>query len=241
MTGRDSDKSRRVRDQLAAEAQTAGGEIAALHTADFAVLKEVRRMAEEIRETHPDLQVLVNNAGIQTRRRTMTPEGLEMVFTVNHLAPFLLTNLLLPVLQNNQPARIVNVSSMVHEHASLNLEDPQLTRGWEAYRAYSQSKLANVLFTRELAERLEGTGVTVNALHPGVISTKLLHTMFSGGASPEKGARTSVYLAESPEVEGVTGRYFRDRRPARSPALEGDGGEALRLWELSERLTGLAD
>ena len=202
----------------------------------------------EFLDRHDRLHVLVNNAGLMLRRRTLTEDGLEMTFAVNHLAYFLLTNLLLDVIRISAPARIVNVSSMAHMTGSINFDDLQSEKSYSSMGAYRQSKLANILFTYELARRLEGTGVTVNSLHPGVIATNLARDMprvidlalKSFFTSSEKGADTSVYLASSPEVEGVTGKYFIARKEARSNEQSYNEEVARRLWDVSARLTGLA-
>jgi NAD(P)-dependent dehydrogenase (short-subunit alcohol dehydrogenase family) len=181
----------------------------------------------------------VNNAGIVTKKRQESRDGLELTFAVNHLAPFLLTSLLLERLAASAPARIVNVSSSVHSGARLDFDDLQMKRRFQGFEAYCRSKLANMLFTTALARRLAGTGVTVNGLHPGVISTKLLHANFSGGSPVEEGALTPVHLALSPEVEGVTGRYFAAGREAPASPLVGDEALQERLWLESARLVGL--
>jgi NAD(P)-dependent dehydrogenase (short-subunit alcohol dehydrogenase family) len=219
--------------------------------ADLASQASVSDAAAEIRRLHPRLHVLVNNAGLFTRRRELTVDGIELQFAVNHLAYFLLTNLLLESLRAGAPARIVNVSSGAHAGATLNFNDLQGEHRYGGSRAYSQSKLANILFTYELARRLQGTGVTANCLHPGVIGTKLLADYmgvpFAGGAvartfgaSPYEGSETIIYLASSPEVEGVTGRYFERKRPTRSSQDSYDEAAARRLWAISETLTGLS-
>ena len=206
--------------------------------ADFASLEAVRGMAGEVRTRFPDLDVLVNNAGLYMKSRHLSHDGHEMTFAVNHLAPFLLTNLLLDLLRRNTPARIVNVSSVAHMRARPDLDDLRADRRFDDYNAYAVSKLANVLFTYELAERLRGTGVTANVLHPGVIPTKLLRTGFGGmsGLTLREGAATSVYLAASPEVEGVSGRYFTACREASSSALSRDPELRRELWRISEIL-----
>lgn len=215
--------------------------------ADFASLAEVRRLAAEVRSTHPALHVLVNNAGVMLRKRSVTRDGFETTFAVNHLAPFLLTNLLLDLLKAGAPARIVNVASEAHRSGALGFDDLQSERGFDGYRVYGTSKLANVLFTSELARRLDGTGVTVNALHPGVVATGIVRdfpALVRGGwglftMSAGKGARTSLYLATSPEVEGMTGKYFDECAEVRPSRAACDEAAARKLWEVSERLTGL--
>lgn len=219
---------------------------------DLSVQAEVRRLAEEIARTHDRLDVLVNNAGMVATRRQETADGFELTWAVNHLAPFLLTNLLTDLLVASAPARVVTVASDAHEGARLDLDDLQYTRRrYRTMAVYGQSKLANILFTVELARRLEGTGVTANCLHPGVVGSDFgsrTGGLFSFGwrilrpfvLSPERGARTSIYLATSPEVARVTGRYFvRGRARDPSPAAR-DAEMASRLWEVSERMTGLA-
>jgi retinol dehydrogenase 14 len=223
----------------------------AVVSADLASQASIREAAAELRRLYPHLHVLVNNAGLITRRRELTTDGLELQFAVNHLAYFLLTNLLLDQLKAGAPSRIINVSSGAHSGARLDFDDLQGERGYDGSRAYSRTKLANILFTYELARRLQGTGVTANCLHPGVIGTQLLADYMgipiagralarTFGASPEKGAETSIYLATSPDVETVTGKYFEAQRERRSSRESYDEAAARRLWEVSEQLTGLS-
>jgi retinol dehydrogenase-14 len=219
--------------------------------ADLSSQTSIRHAAEELRRRYPALHVLINNAGIITRKREVTIDGIEMQFAVNHLAYFLLTQLLLGSLRAGVPSRVINVSSGAHVGATLDFEDLQGERSYRANRAYGQSKLANILFTHELARRLNGTGITANCLHPGVVGTKLLADYMGApagagalartfGATPERGAATSIYLASSVEVEGVTGQYFEDKRARRSSRESYDEAAARRLWAISERLTGLS-
>ena len=206
---------------------------------DFGSLAEVRAMAEQILRTGPRLDVLINNAGIAVRRRRTTMDGCESTFAVNHLAPFLLTNLLLDRLRESAPARIVNVSSGVHTSGRIDFDDLQMERGFDGWQAYCNSKLANALFTGELARRLDPSEVTANFLHPGVIDTKLLHVNFGGGSPVADGARTPVHLALADEVADVTGAYFVNRRRARASSASGDRRLAAELWRVSAALTGL--
>lgn len=222
---------------------------------DFASQRSIRKLAEDFKARWDKLHVLVNNAGVSPARRTVTEDGLETTFAVNHLGYFLLTNLLLDVLKASAPSRIVNVSSAAHKQGRIDFDDLQGEKGWSMFRAYSTSKLANILFTVELARRLEGTGVTANSLHPGVIPgtslardmpkalVKVLETIakiFFFWTSPEQGARTSIYLASSPDVAGVTGKYFVKSAEARSSKASVDAEAAARLWKVSEELTKLA-
>lgn len=222
-----------------------------LLVADFASLASVRRAAAEFSAQYDRLHVLVNNAGLYMSDRLLSQDGYEMTIAVNHLAPFLLTNLLLDRLKAAAPARVVNVSSGAHLGARIDLGDLQLARRFDGFRAYANSKLANVLFTYELARRLEGAGVTATCLHPGFVASNFASSV--GGPagwffrlakpfarSPEQGARTSVYLASSPEVEGVTGKYFVDERPQQSSSASNDTTLQRRLWEESARLVGLS-
>ncbi|MGB0387481.1 MAG: SDR family oxidoreductase [Ardenticatenaceae bacterium] len=217
---------------------------------DFSVQGQIREFAQAFQARYSRLDVLVNNAGAVFRKREVSADGLEMTFAVNHLGYFLLTNLLLDTLKASAPARIVNVSSGAHEGGKMNWDDLQLQNGYNIWAAYSQSKLANVLFTYELAKRLEGTGVTVNALHPGFVSTNLganngwiarllMPLIMRFGISTEKGAQTSIYLASSPEVEGVTGQYFAKQKPKPTSDASHEAGAAARLWQISEQLTAL--
>ena len=208
--------------------------------ADFAALAEVRALAERILCTCPRLDVLINNAGIAVRRRGTSADGYESTLAVNHLAPFLLTNLLLDRLRASAPARIVNVSSGVHGSGHIDFADLQMKRGFDGWQAYCNSKLANALFTCELARRLDARDVSANFLHPGVIDTKLLHVNFGGGSPVAAGARTPVHLALAPELAGVTGTYFVNQRRARASSAAGDRRLAAELWDVSAQLTGLA-
>jgi NAD(P)-dependent dehydrogenase (short-subunit alcohol dehydrogenase family) len=227
--------------------KTSGSTKVELLICDLSSQKQIRNLASEFGKRRDRLDVLVNNAGLMRRRRYLTEDGIESTFAVNHLAYFLLTNLLLDTLKRSAPARIVNVASVAHMNGSINFDDLQGEKLYSSMVAYRQSKLANILFTYELSRRLEGTGVTVNCLHPGVIATGIAREMpkvvdwilrlfFT---SPEKGASTSIFLAGSPEVEGVTGKYFIDCLEARSNRESYDRETALRLWEVSARLTGL--
>ena len=217
--------------------------------ADLSSLQQVRDLAAEFKSRYSRLDVLVNNAGAIMLGRQVSVDGIELTFALNHLNYFLLTNLLLDLLVASAPARIVNVSSSSHRRGSMNFNDLQLEQRYGGMRAYSQSKLANVMFTYELARRLEGTGVTANALHPGLVATNFLANngrmgrflcFFMGlrGISQAKGALTSLYLGTSDEVEGVSGRYFVKQRENRSSRASYDETAASRLWQISEELTG---
>ena len=208
---------------------------------DLADLSQVAEASERVKAEHPDTEVLICNAGVMSRLRKESRDGYELTFAVNHLAHFLLVTRLTDLLKRNAPARIVVVSSMVHEGASVDLDNLQMAGNYDGMRAYGQSKRANVLFVRELALRLEGTGVTANALHPGVIGTKLLHEYFSGGASVSEGAKTSVYVATSQEIGAVSGRYFSNLRRTPSSALtEKEREKSEKLWNISEELVEAA-
>jgi NAD(P)-dependent dehydrogenase (short-subunit alcohol dehydrogenase family) len=239
-------------DKVAGEISRRSAAMPDVVAADLSSQTEIRRAAAEIRERHPAVHVLINNAGVFTRRRQLTVDGLEQQFAINHLAYFLFTNLLLDGLRAGAPSRIINVSSGAHSGSHLDFADLQGERSYDGNRAYSQSKLANILFTYELARRLRGTGVTANCLHPGVIATRLLADYMgvpaagdalarTFGAKPEKGAETIVYLASSQEVEGVTGKYFVNKRPVTSSRESNDEAAARRLWDVSERLTGISN
>jgi len=205
--------------------------------ADLSQMAQVVELARQAHAHAPVLDVLVHNAGVYERERRLTGDGFEMTMAVNHFAPFLLTHHLLPDITAAPAGRIVVVSSMTHQGAQLDVNDLTFSRHFDGYGAYSTSKLANVLFTRALARRLVGTPVTVNALHPGVIDTKLLRAAFSArGASVEQGARTSVYLSTSDEVDGLTGGYFVTCRETQPSKLAQDEGLQASLWSASERL-----
>jgi NAD(P)-dependent dehydrogenase (short-subunit alcohol dehydrogenase family) len=245
IVARNADKGRAA----LAEVQSAAGEVGAeLIVADLSSQQQVRRAADEYKAKHDRLDVLVNNAGVFVPERHVTADGLEETFALNHLGYFLLTQELLPVLKASGPSRIVNVASEAHRGARMQWEDLQYERRpYKGMRAYGQSKLDNILFTYELARRLEGTKVTANCLHPGVIASGFGQTY--GGAfsvllklgrpfllTTEEGARTSIYLASSPEVEGVTGKYFSKCRPVRSNAVSYDEPSQRKLWAISEEL-----
>jgi len=221
--------------------------------ADFASLAQVRDLARQVAASVPCLDVLINNAGCGNLSRSVTVDGYETTFAVNHLAPFLLTNLLLDKLKGAAPARIVNVASRAHRGQEIDFDDLMSVRNYRVMRTYGRSKLANILFTRTLAKRLAGSNVTANCLHPGLIATGIGQTnalarlvwrlvvRVRGGIPVEEGARTSVYLATSPEVEGLSGGYYVKCRLAelqtRAEAVSDAVGE--RLWRVSEELVGL--
>lgn len=241
--------------------ESAAGEISAAtgngsvewFLADLSSQASIYSLAENFRSPHERLDVLVNNAGGFFVEYGETEDGIERTFALNHLNYFLLTNLLLEELKTAAPARIVNVASGAHKGAEINLDDPNLKGNYSGWRAYGQSKLANIMFTYELDRRLEDAGVSANALHPGTVATNIgsnneawyarpalaLFRLFA--TKPEKGARTSIYLASSPEVKNVSGEYFANRRPIESSEASRDEVAAGKLWSLSESLTGLSE
>jgi NAD(P)-dependent dehydrogenase (short-subunit alcohol dehydrogenase family) len=210
--------------------------------ADFSSLNAIRKMVVDLEQKYDRLDVLINNAGVFMKSRELSHDGYEMTFAVNHLAHFFLTHLCLPLLKASPSARVITVSSIAHMRATLDFENLQGEKKFDGYDAYSRSKLANVLFAVELAERMKGSKLTSNALHPGVITTKLLEAGFAmKGASLEEGAETSVYLASSPEVEGVTGKYFVKKRPQPYHPIVDNADLRKRFWEHSCRLVGISE
>jgi NAD(P)-dependent dehydrogenase (short-subunit alcohol dehydrogenase family) len=219
-------------------------------TADLSSQDSVRELAHDFKGRYKRLHVLINNAGIFLPRRIQTVDGLETTFATNHLGHFLLTNLLLDVLKANAPSRVINITSSAHRGTEMNFDDLQAEKKYSGYHAYSQSKLANVLLTYQLAKRLEGTGVTVNCLHPGVVRTGfgkdvtgLMSILVRIGSpfmmSPEKSARAAIYLATSPELEGVTGKHFSIGKEEKSSTESYDAASAERLWRVSAELVKL--
>lgn len=227
-----------------------GNSSVSLLLADLSSQAEVRQLAADFQAQYPALHVFINNAAIIPQRRMVTVDGIELQLAVNHLAPFLLTNLLLDLLKASAPARIINMSSEVHRWATINFDDLHAKYSYHPSDVYSQTKLANLLFTYQLARRLQGTGVSVNCLHPGVIATNLLSdymgkprtydsTRHDMGSTPETGARQSLYLATSAEVEGVSGHYFVKQRAVSSSNASYDQKLGRELWQVSEELTEL--
>lgn len=235
--GRDSRKLTATAEEI--RELDAGKEVE-IFLADFSSLDQVRRLGKEIRRAHDRLDVLINNAGVLENRPKKSEDGYEMTFAVNHLAPFALTSFLVDALKKGAPSRIVNVSSMMHSHF-IDFENLQGEKGFDGYEAYGLSKLSNILFTYELAEKLKGTGVTVNCLHPGVINTKLSRAGMGGGggASGSQGSRTCMYVATDKDLAGVTGRYFMNMRETRSADITYDPEIRKKLWRISESLTGI--
>ncbi len=206
-------------------------------TADFSSLAQVKQMADEILANYSRLDVLINNAGVFLLDRELTVDGLEMNFQVNYLSPFLLTNLLLPLLKRSAPARIVSVSSALHSKTILDFENLQGQKKFDGIQAYALSKLGNIYMTLELAEKLAGSGVTANCLHPGGVDTKMLRTaMKMTGISVEEGAAPSVYLASSPDVANITGKYFYHQEIGRFSEIASDVNARKKLWQISESL-----
>jgi NAD(P)-dependent dehydrogenase (short-subunit alcohol dehydrogenase family) len=230
-----------------------GNQAVDMLVADLSSQAAVRQLAADFRARYSQLHVLINNAGIAPTRRSVTADGIEGIFAVNYLAPYLLTNLLLDELKASAPARVVNVAGDFHRKATIRFDDLMSEQDYSGAAANNQAKLALILFTYELARRLEGTGVTANCLHPGPTATdaplhdpdlsalsramyRIVRVFFQ---SPAKGAETSLYLASSPEVDRVTGKYFIKKRVVDSSPESYDAGIALRLWDLSAQLTGL--
>jgi NAD(P)-dependent dehydrogenase (short-subunit alcohol dehydrogenase family) len=252
ITSRDRTRGRAALDEVRTRGESDAVELMDLDLADFA---SIRRFADDYLAGHDRLDVLVNNAGLVLTQRSETVDGFETTFGVNHLGHFLLTQLLLDRIRASAPARVVVVSSHAHKSArkGLDFDDLQSENGYSGFRVYGRTKLANIYFARELGRRLEGTGVTVNALHPGFVASRFGRDGDSGrmgnvamvmgrpfAISPEKGARTSIYLATSPEVADVTGGYFYKCRPSTPTKVARDDEAARRLWAVSEELVATA-
>lgn len=227
--------------------ESTGNRSVEVEIADLASQQQIRALAGRLLATHPSIHVLANNAGLTLADRRLTEDGIEETFAVNHLAPFLLTNLLLDRLKASAPARVVTVASDAHHGATIPFDDLNAEAGYSGWRAYGWTKLANILFTAELARRLEGTGVAATCLHPGVVATGFgregpwfvrTFQKVSGRflLDPGRGADTLVWLATSPEVEGASGGYFVKRKPVEPSRAARDPAAARRLWEVSERL-----
>lgn len=247
VVGRNPEKTKAALEEIRRES---GGQAVFSLIADLASLAQVRTLAAEFRRDYRQLDVLVNNAGTVFMSRQESEDGFEKTFAVNHLSHFLLTDLLLDLLQAGGSGRVVTTSSGSHFNGKIHFEDINLTRRYFVMNAYAHSKLANVMFTYELARRLEGSGVTANCLHPGMVNTnigrdgnfimRLIQPLiFSRGISVEAGAETLVYLASSPEVDGVTGKYYYKKKAVKTLETSYDEAAQQRLWALSEEMTGL--
>ena len=232
-------------------AEKTGNNKVELFIADLSSFGEVRRLAQEVRAKHPTVDILINNAGGVFGSRILTKDGIELTFALNHLSYFLLTNLLLEPLKSAPRGRIINVSSQAHQIGSMAFDDLGQEKKYNAMRAYAQSKLANILFTYELARRLKGTNVTANTLHPGTVRSNFGRELSGIGGfffrnfgvfmrSPEKAAETVTWLALAQEPGGINGKYFLDKKEIRSSKISYDVGVARRLWEVSEKMTGIA-
>ena len=245
MVARDQQKGESAMSEIR---KATGNDSIDLLLADLSSLQSVRELAQRFQAKYPRLHVLINNAGLFNQRRHVTPDGYEATFTINYLAPFLLTNLLLDELKSSAPSRIVNVSSVGHYNGHIDFEDLNMEKNYGGWRAYQQSKLALVLFTRELAKKLQGTGVTVNSVHPGTVATNIwsrpmgplgfimsVPKLFM--TSPKKGAETVVYLASSPEAVKTSGEYWDKLKVKKSSEESYNEEVAKRLWEVSAKLT----
>ncbi len=250
LIARNREKAQRVAAEIASETDNSDIDIL---LADLSSLVSIRRVAEEFLDSGRPLHILLNNAGVVMLGREESADGFEMTFAVNHLAYFSLTNLLLPRLIESAPARIVSVASGAHAYSGgrLDFDDLQSSKRYLSMKVYAKSKLANILFNRELARRLEGTGVTANCLHPGFVGSNLavnngvmakllMRALRPLARSNEKGAETAIHLCTSPEVEGVSGQYFYDKKPMWPKSYAQNDEDAKRLWELSEEMTGAA-
>ena len=228
----------RAKDAAGDIAEAAGSKDVGTAVGDFSSMKEARAMGAAIAKSHPRLDVLVNNAGVFAKNRVVTEDGFELTLAVNHFAHFVLTHALIGALRESDQGRVVNVASGVHTSGDVDLDDLAMEKDWSGYDAYANSKLMNVLFSNELARRLQNTRITSNALHPGVIATKLLRTGFGGGgAKVETGARTSFKVATDPSLAKVSGAYFSDARQVPASARARDPKLARALYEKSCRVT----
>jgi NAD(P)-dependent dehydrogenase (short-subunit alcohol dehydrogenase family) len=238
------DEQKKLETQKWIEAET-GAKIDAF-ACDLSSFDSIRRFATEFKAHYPNLHVLINNAGIWETHRKLSQDGIELNFATNHLGPFLLTNLLLETIKNSTPARIINVSSGAHQSAGVNFDDIEMKNNFSGYKAYGQSKLANILFTKLLVEKVDRLNITVNCLHPGVVSTNIFKNMGKIGVAlmkpfmitPEKGALTSVYLATSEEVCFISGKYFSGKKVVNSSSISQDREVAQKLWDLSTKYVG---
>lgn len=247
MVARSAERGDPAREEVA---ESTGNDDIELLLCDLSSQREIRRLVAEVLESEEHLHLLINNAGLILGRHILTEDKIETTFAVNHLAPFLLTHLLVDRLSASAPARVVTVSSDAHRRSHIDFDDPSSERKFNSMGAYGQSKLANILFTAELARRLDGTGVTATCLHPGVVRTgfgrdasPLLRIFFKLARpfllTPERGADTAIWLAGSSDVEGASGGYYEKRRLAKSSPEGRDAASAERLWALSEQMTGL--
>jgi NAD(P)-dependent dehydrogenase (short-subunit alcohol dehydrogenase family) len=247
IVGRNQERGEAAVDEIRARSHNESVE---LLLADLSVQSEVRRLAEEFQERYDRLDVLANNAGLVQSKRTETPDGIETTLAINHLAPFLLTNLLLERLEQSAPSRVITVSSEAQRWGKMDFEDMQSRRKYRGFPVYGMTKLANIMFSYEFAERLNGAGVTATCLHPGSVRTNFgqnnrgpmalfFRTFKPFMRSAEQGADTLVWLASSPEVDGVSGKYFSDRKEIEAQKVAYDRAARRRLWEISEELTGL--
>lgn len=237
LTSRDKAKGEKVKTQIVSE--TGNSDITILEC-DFNSLKSVQSCALNFLQQSEKLDILINNAGTWENSRSETKDGIETTWAVNHLAPFLLTNLLLPTIKKTPGARIINTSSTLHK-GKIKFDDPEFKKGFVGYLAYQQSKLANILFTKELAKHLQGTGVTVNVLHPGIVKTNLIGRNVAIAKwiiglfqiTAKEGAQTTIYLATSDEVKDVTGEYFAKSKLTKTGGQTNDMEAAEQLWKIS--------
>jgi NAD(P)-dependent dehydrogenase (short-subunit alcohol dehydrogenase family) len=248
MVARNKERGEAARSEIIRKSQNSSVD---LLLADLSSLESVRQLATDFREKYSELHVLINNAGLFNQRRRVTADGYENTFATNYLAPFLLTNLQLDLLKANAPSRIINVSSVGHYNGHIDFDDLNLEKDYGGWKAYGQSKLALVLFTHELAKKLQGTGVTVNAVHPGTVATNIWTRPFGPAGfimalpklfmtSPEKGAETIVYLASSPDAKGLNGEYLEKLKVKKSSDESYNEEIAQRLWDVSTKLTRLS-
>lgn len=250
MHSRDESGGNQAREEIIRQTGNTGID---LFICDLSDINQVREMAEKVRLKYPVIDVLINNAGLITRTRMETVQGYEYQFGVNHLSHFLLTHLLIDLIRKSAEGRIINVSSTAHRAGKIYFDDINLEKKYTNFRAYAQSKLANILFTHGLCHRLYDEGITSNSLHPGVVGTRFAHSRDSGKSNmllkisgrfmltPEKGAETIVYLASSPEVSGKSGQYFRNKKSVSASRAAYDLDAAQRLWDLSLKMTGLEE